>query len=139
MPAEVFEMDNVRLDLWLWSARFFKTRQLSAKAVTGGKVRLNDERAKPAKTVNIGDRIDIKRGPYRTRIVVQALNKKRGSATEAAVLYRETEDSIAEREKLAQQLRLQSQAVRYDPGKPSKRDRRAMRKLRQHANSSTEP
>jgi len=136
MVRESSETDNVRLDQWLWAARFFKTRQLSAKAISGGKVRLNGERAKPAKSVRINDRLEIKRGPYRTVVIVEALNTRRGSASQAKVLYHETEESITNRETLAGQLRVQSEAVRYDRGKPSKRDRREMEKLRHSANSS---
>jgi len=138
MSTERSEPDKLRLDQWLWTARFFKTRQLSAKAISGGKIRLNGERAKPAKAVHIGDQLEIKRGPYRTVVIIEALSTCRGSASQAKVLYHETEESITNRETLAGQLHMQSQAVQYDRGKPSKRDRRAMEKLRHSTNSSVE-
>lgn len=121
--------DKIRLDLWLWAARFYKTRQLCAAAVNGGKVRLNGERAKAAKPVHIGNEIEIRRGPYRTVVIVEAVSGKRGSASQAALLYQETEQSRARRETLAAQLRVQAQAVHYDRGRPSKSERRAMERL----------
>ncbi len=124
------ETGGVRLDHWLWAARFFKTRQLCSAAISGGKIRLNGKRTKPAKAVRLGDMLEIRRGPYTTIVVIEALSNKRGSATDAATLYTETEQSIAQRQALVAQLRVQAQAVQYDRGRPSKRDRRAMQRLR---------
>ena len=92
---------RVRLDKWLWAARFFKTRSLATEAVSGGKVHVNDARVKPARAVQIGDTLDIRRGPYTATVVVKALSERRGPASQAVTLYEETQDSIDKREQLA--------------------------------------
>lgn len=114
--------EPARLDKWLWAARFFKTRALAAEAVDGGKVHLNDERVKRAKSVKLGDEIRLRIGPYEHRVIVRGLSSRRGSATIAATLYEELEESRAAREALAAQRRLES--TTFDAGRPSKRDRR---------------
>jgi ribosome-associated heat shock protein Hsp15 len=85
--------EPLRLDKWLWAARFFKTRSLAAEAVAGGKVQLNSLRAKPSRTVRIGDEITVRRGPYESTVVVRDLGKQRGPASQAQQLYKETEES----------------------------------------------
>ena len=121
------ESDRVRLDKWLWAARFFKTRSLATEAIGGGKVEVNGERAKPAKALNLGDNIAIRLGPYRHVIVVRVLSEHRGPAAFAQTLYEETAESRAEREKLAAQLRIAPAAFVYeDKGRPTKRDRREL-------------
>ncbi len=119
----------VRLDKWLWAARFFKTRSIATQAVSGGKVHCNGKRVKPAKEVSVGDELRIHKGPYEFIIIVMGLNDKRRPAKEAILLYEETADSIAAREKIRegkQLLRLG--AEQFGPvKKPGKRDRRLIR------------
>ena len=115
---------SVRLDKWLWAARFFKTRQLAIEAVTAGHVELNGERAKPAKSVRPGDEVTIRKPPYEFLLVVMAVSEKRGAATIARTLFTETAESIAAREKLAAELRDMPAPV--FKGRPTKRDRRTL-------------
>jgi ribosome-associated heat shock protein Hsp15 len=116
---------RVRIDKWLWAARFFKTRSLATEAVDGGKVELNGERAKPAKLVKAGDEIRLRLGPYEHILIVRALAERRGPASVAQSLYEETEASRGAREALAAQLRLAPAAFVYeDKGRPTKKDRR---------------
>jgi ribosome-associated heat shock protein Hsp15 len=123
-------MAEIRLDKWLWAARFFKTRGLAADAVSGGKVHLNGARTKPAKSTRVGDEVEMRRGPYTTVVVVRALGDRRGPASEAQQLYEETEASRTARETLAAQLRTESATFTPHAGKPSKRDRREGVRLR---------
>jgi len=117
--------ETVRIDKWLWAARFFKTRSIASQAVTGGKVELNGERAKPAKHVQVGDTLRIRNGPYEHVVVVRALSEQRGPASVAQTLYEETAESRAEREKLSQQLRMAPARFVYEEGgRPTKKDRR---------------
>ncbi len=114
---------RTRLDRWLWAARFFKTRSLATEAINGGKVRVNQQRVKPARAVHIGDSLDIHRGWQHQTVVVMALSTRRGPATEAAQLYQETAESIAKREQEAEQRRIA--AVTPHPAKrPDKQGRR---------------
>ena len=122
-------MSSVRLDKWLWAARFFKTRSRAKTAIDGGHVRLNGTRAKVAKDVKCGDTLDIRRGQEDVTVRVEALSERRGGAAVAAVLYRETEESIAKREREAALLRAAGSKTSY--GRPSRRDRRRMEQLRQ--------
>ncbi len=128
MAGSELKQVNARLDRWLWAARFFKTRQLASEAVKGGKVRVNGGRAKPARTVAIGDELEIRRGAYTWAVRIDALSEKRGSATQAAGLYTETEASAIERERIAGEQRTLAAQIIYDREQPSSRDRRAMRK-----------
>jgi ribosome-associated heat shock protein Hsp15 len=119
--------DRVRLDKWLWAARFFKTRSQATEAVDGGKVEVNGARAKPAKDIRVGDELRIRLGPYEHRVVVRGLSDKRGSASLAHALYEETPESIAAREKLREDHRLApAMFVFEDKGRPTKKDRRAL-------------
>jgi ribosome-associated heat shock protein Hsp15 len=121
------DTDRMRLDKWLWAARFFKTRSIAVDAVESGKVSVNGTRAKPAKAIAPGDMLEIRTGKFRYEIEVLALSERRGPAPEAQKLYRETEDSRAQREALAAQLRALPQPT--FKGRPTKRDRRALEKL----------
>jgi ribosome-associated heat shock protein Hsp15 len=112
----------MRLDKWLWAARFFKTRTLAVEAVTGGRVSVNGERAKPAKELKIGDTLSIRRPPFEHVVVVKALSDKRGSATVAAALFEETEESRARRMVLAAEMKSLPQP-RFK-GRPTKKTRR---------------
>ena len=118
---------ELRLDKWLWAARFFKTRAAATAAIGGGKVHVNGQRVKPARTVRPGDRLEILRGEARYAVVVQALNDQRRPAAEAAGLYEETPESLAKREALAETRRLDRLARVETGSRPSKRDRRRLR------------
>ncbi|MHB9100868.1 MAG: RNA-binding S4 domain-containing protein [Sulfuricella sp.] len=114
---------KLRIDKWLWAARFFKTRSLAAEAVEGGKAHLNGVRVKPAKTVSIGDTLEIRIGPFQF-VVVCGLSPRRGPASEAAKLYQETGESRSAREALAAQLKAEAIHGEERQGRPTKRDRR---------------
>ena len=123
-------MDGVRIDRWLWAARFFKTRGAATEAVLGGRVHLNGSRAKPAKEVRAGDRLEITVADARREVVVQAVAERRGPASVASTLYEETPDSIARRERIAAERRL-ARPLGADLGmRPTKRDRRRLEALR---------
>jgi ribosome-associated heat shock protein Hsp15 len=124
--------EPVRIDKWLWAARLLKTRGLAADAVKGGRVHVNGERVKPSKDVRPGDRLSVV-FPQGRRVVVDVLAtaERRGPASEAAKLYRETAESVAERERLAAERRVAAPpAVTPGAGRPTKRDRRRMDALR---------
>ena len=117
--------DRVRIDKWLWAARFYKTRSLATEAVAGGKVEVNGERAKPAKTVKAGDEIRVRVGPYEHTLIVRALAERRGPASVAQALYEETEASREARQRLAAQLAAAPATFVYEEkGRPTKKDRR---------------
>lgn len=116
--------ESVRIDKWLWAARFFKTRSIATDAVEGGKIKLNGERPKPAKAVKVGDRLEVRSGPFTFAIAVLALSDKRGPATEAAKLYAESEESQAGRRVLADQLRADAGTNPLLRGRPTKKARR---------------
>jgi ribosome-associated heat shock protein Hsp15 len=124
------EDGRIRLDKWLWAARFFKTRALAAEAVEGGKVDLNGDRPKRARPVQVGDEIRIRLGPYEHTVTVRALSGRRGPASEAAGLYQETEASRTKREELAIQLKSLHAVFGPDKGRPSKKDRRDIQRLK---------
>ncbi|HBZ30339.1 MAG TPA: RNA-binding S4 domain-containing protein [Nitrosomonas nitrosa] len=123
------DVEKFRIDKWLHAARFFKTRSLAADAVERGKVQINGMRVKPSKTVATGDKLMIRIGPYQYEIEVLALSNKRSSATEAQKLYQETDESRKAREKLTEQIKVQSQQF-YTKGRPTKRDRREIERFR---------
>src|SRR5688572_19565637 len=117
--------DRVRIDKWLWAARFFKTRSLAADAIGGGKVSMGGTNVKAARMVQVGDEIRIRLGPYEHTVIVRALSDRRGPATVAATLYEETEASRSARAKLAEQLRMAPAAFVFEEkGRPTKKDRR---------------
>ncbi len=118
--------DTVRIDKWLWAARFFKTRSLATDAVDDGKVRLNGDRIKPARSVRIGDTLDIDNGATEWQIVVQNLSDMRGSATVAQTLYAETDASIVKRQKEADKKKYFREPGSTIKGRPTKRDRRQL-------------
>lgn len=117
-------VENVRIDKWLWAARFFKTRSLATDAVDSGKIRLNGDRVKPARSVKMGDTLAIDNGATEWEVVVTGLADVRGSATVAQALYQETEDSVRKREKEAEQRRFFREPGTTLKGRPTKRDRR---------------
>lgn len=122
--------EPVRLDKWLWAARFVKTRALAADAVAGGRVEVGGHKVKPGRDVKIGDVVRVRIGPFVHVVTVRALSGRRGPAAEAAKLYEEDPASRAEREKLHEQHRLAAQAFAYGEGKPTKKERRALDELR---------
>lgn len=121
--------ESVRIDKWLWAARFFKTRSLATDAVDSGKVRLNGDRVKPARSVKPGDTLEIDNGSTEWEVVVKDLADKRGSAAIAQTLYEETGRSIAEREKKAELRRFFREPGESIKGRPTKRDRRLIDKF----------
>ena len=121
---EIERDEQVRLDKWLWAARFFKTRSLAAEAVEGGKVHLNGSRTRPSRVVRAGDELKIRRGPYEWVVIVRGVSPKRGPASEAQLLYQETEESKRSRDALANELRFQGRIVSEIKGRPSKKARR---------------
>ena len=123
-------MSGIRIDKWLWAARFFKTRSLATDAVSGGKIRLNGAPTKPAHDVKIGDKLDVFNGETRWSVVIQALAEKRGSATEARLLYEETAESVAAREAEQARRKFEHEPATEIHGRPTKRDRRQMDRLR---------
>jgi ribosome-associated heat shock protein Hsp15 len=122
--------DKVRVEKWLWAARFFKTRALAAEAVEGGKVQLNGDRPKRARPLQAGDELRIRLGPYEHIVTVRALSDRRGPATQAAALYQETEASRSAREALAIQLKSLHSLFGPEKGRPTKKDRREIERLK---------
>lgn len=120
----------MRIDKWLWAARFFKTRSLAQQAVEGGRVRLNDSGIKPAHEVKIGDRLDIASGEQRWQIAVRGLNAQRRPADEARQLYEESDESRERRVQQAEMKKLAPSPEAERHGRPSKRDRRQIHRFR---------
>ena len=129
-PGETAKSTRVRLDKWLWAARFYKTRSLAKAAIDGGKVHLNDARVKTAKEVAPGDTLTITRGDSTQTVVVTALGERRGSATIAATLYTETSESIDTREAIRAQRRMERAGLTVPKGRPSKHDRRRLLEMK---------
>ena len=129
MP-ESHTSDKVRLDRWLWAARFFKTRSLAATAIDGGKVQLNGARVKRSAQVHAGDEVRVRKPPYEFVLEVLEPAEHRGSAAEAQQLYRETEQSLRTRETLREQMRLQPHVSFEGKGRPTKKDRRELDRFR---------
>jgi ribosome-associated heat shock protein Hsp15 len=115
---------RVRIDKWLWAARFYKTRSLSAEAVETGKVQVNGERVKPAKVLKPGDALTIRNGPYSWEITVLALGERRGSASEAIKLYSESDESRKAREEKLALVKIERQSNPFPGGRPTKKQRR---------------
>jgi ribosome-associated heat shock protein Hsp15 len=122
--------DRTRVDKWLWAARFYKTRSLAAEAIAGGKVQVNGERIKRAKPLQIGDEIRIRQGPYEYLVVVRELSSRRGPAAQASHMYEEKPESRAAREALALQLKAMHSAFVPEKGRPTKKDRREINRLK---------
>jgi ribosome-associated heat shock protein Hsp15 len=118
---------SVRIDKWLIASRFFKTRQVAIDAINAGRVCVNDERVKPAKTIKVGDELLVRKPPYEWRIVVMSVAEKRVSAKIAETFYRETEESLLARESLRKERKDLPPPV--FPGRPTKKDRRVIDKF----------
>ena len=121
--------EDIRIDKWLWAARFFKTRSVAAEAVAGGKVEINSSRAKPSRIVRVGDHLSVRRGPYEWTVVIKGVAKSRGPAAEAQFLYQETEESGRRREAVSAQLKLEHPPDFNLAGRPSKKDRREIQRF----------
>ena len=122
--------DGVRIDKWLWAARFFKTRSLATDAVDAGRVRLNGDRVKPARSIKVGDTLDIDNGATEWEVVVRDLSEVRGPAPVAQKLYEETVASIGKRQKEAERRALFREPSATIKGRPTKKDRRLLDKSR---------
>ncbi|MFM9900695.1 MAG: RNA-binding S4 domain-containing protein [Polaromonas sp.] len=123
-------MDRLRIDKWLWAARFYKTRSLAAEELDKGRVRVNDIEAKPSREVKVGDTLTLRQGPVTRTLVVRGISSQRGGAPAAQLLYEETAESLAAKALQAEQRRLgQEPATSQTQGRPTKRDRRNIEKL----------
>ncbi len=123
-------MDKLRIDKWLWAARFYKTRSLAGEEIDKGRVRINDVEAKPSREVKVGDVVVMRTGPVLRTITVLGISAQRGGAPAAALLYQETPESIAARALAAEQRRLGVEpATSQEHGRPTKRDRRDLEKV----------
>ena len=116
----------MRLDKWLWAARFFKTRSLAQQAIAAGRVKVNEERIKPAHDLKAGDSLSVRVGDYEWHLAVKALSERRGPAVQARLLYEETEASRAERQRLMDIRRFSPEPAKSIKGRPTKKDRREL-------------
>jgi ribosome-associated heat shock protein Hsp15 len=130
MPEPAPSEESLRLDKWLWAARFFKTRQLAVDAVKGGKVQVNGQRAKPGRAIGVGARIEIHKGGFSWDVEVLALSKQRRSASEAVLLYAEDEASRSRRQDLVRERRELGVGAGDATGRPTKRDRRLIQRFK---------
>ena len=122
--------DSMRIDKWLWAARFYKTRSLAVAAINGGKVHLNGSRIKPSRRLDTGDQLSIQKGPYRFLITVQRLSAQRRPAGEARTLYSESGESANERHELYRERKMQGHSARQRERRPDKHTRRKLRELK---------
>jgi ribosome-associated heat shock protein Hsp15 len=132
-------MSPVRIDRWLWAARFFKTRSLAKAAVEGGKVHVDGQRSKPAKTVRVGQTVEVRKGTVLMTVIVRDLAEQRGSAQIAQALYEETPESIEKREIMSSRRKMERAGLQVPSTKPSKKDRRDLRKLKDRSEHFTDP
>lgn len=123
-------MDQIRLDKWLWAARFYKTRSLAREMVEGGKVHYNGQRTKPSKMVEVGAILTLRQGSDQKTIKILAINGQRRSAQEAQLLYQETQESIDKREKIAEARKLNALTMPHPDRKPDKKERRNLIKFK---------
>jgi ribosome-associated heat shock protein Hsp15 len=124
--------DKIRLDKWLWAARFFKTRALAVDAITGGKVHVDGQRVKPSREARLGQKIEVRTGEVERTVIVRGLSSRRGPASEAALLYQETAESLAKREEYAARRREERHLFgerANGEGRPTKKDRRMIRRF----------
>jgi ribosome-associated heat shock protein Hsp15 len=121
---ETHKTDQVRVDKWLWATRFFKTRPLATEAIIGGKVHVNGQRAKPGKILHIGDELSIRRGRTLYVVIVRGLASRRGPASQASLLYDETDGSRQNREEITEQQKVCGALYVKQKGRPTKRNRR---------------
>jgi ribosome-associated heat shock protein Hsp15 len=122
-------MEKMRIDKWLWAARFYKTRTFAAEEIDKGRVQINGQDVKPARDVKAGDTLTLRQGPVLRVVVVKGLSMQRGAAPVAQLLYEETPESVANRLQAAEQRKLNNEpADSIEHGRPTKRDRRSMEK-----------
>jgi ribosome-associated heat shock protein Hsp15 len=131
MPLQQDNSGKVRLDKWLWAARFFKTRSMAKQAIDRGKVHCNGARSKSSREVEVGMILEIRQGWDERTVVVRALSDKRGGAPQAALLYKETPESISRRELEAEKRMAQRAMNPVTPGRPTKQDRRKIHRFKQ--------
>ncbi|MEX2353972.1 MAG: S4 domain-containing protein [Gammaproteobacteria bacterium] len=132
MPEKILtSTDSMRLDKWLWCARFYKTRQLAVDAIKAGKIKFEGKRVKPARTVHPGEIYSITRTPFTQTVIVRSLATQRRSATEAASLYEETPESLASSNILKEQLKAHNALYPQSRRRPTKRERRKLVRFRQ--------
>ncbi len=123
-------LESIRLDKWLWAARFFKTRTLSQDNIELGRVRVNDLRVKPSKEIKVGDKVEVFRGNERFIVIVKELSSKRGPASVAAQLYDETIESLRARERIKETMKLIPVPGADHKGRPTKREGRKLREFK---------
>jgi ribosome-associated heat shock protein Hsp15 len=128
--ANTSELKRVRLDKWLWAARFYKTRAIAKQAIDGGKVQLEGGRTKPSKEIEVGMQITLRQGHDEKTIIVSALSEQRRGASQAQLLYQETAESLSKRQQITEQRRAQPSHWQT-AGKPNKKDRRLIHKFKQ--------
>ena len=124
---------RVRIDKWLWAARFYKTRGLSAEAIDAGKIEVNGERSKRSRLVQAGDRIRIRSGPFEHIVLVRGVSERRGSASIAQALYEEEPESRKAREAMAAHVKAMNANTGYESGRPTKKDRRDIERVRRRS------
>ncbi|ROR08619.1 ribosome-associated heat shock protein Hsp15 [Erwinia sp. JUb26] len=122
--------EGIRLDKWLWAARFYKTRAAAREMIEGGKVHYNGQRSKPSKLVEVAAELTLRQGNDERTVVIQAVSDKRGPATEAQLLYRETEQSIEKREKVALARKMNALSMPHPDRRPDKKERRDLMKFK---------
>lgn len=123
---------TIRLDKWLWAARFFKTRNLARDAIDGGKVHVDGQRAKPSKIVSLGLKLSIRQGDTEKIVIVKALSELRGPAAAAVMLYEETPESVSKRDQLREQHKLMQSHSPSTPKRPNKKQRRQLMHFKQN-------
>lgn len=137
-PANAQQHASMRLDKWLWAARFYKTRALAVEEILKGRVQINGQPCKPARDIRCGDTIALRQGQMPRTVTVQALSAQRGPASIAQTLYAETAESLALRQALAEQRRFAPEpAHSLQQGRPTKRNRRQLQHARQHLHSES--
>ena len=125
-------VDAVRLDKWLWAARFYKSRTLAAAAIEAGRVLVADDRAKPARLIKVGERLKINREQERFELVVRGISEQRKSAPLARLLFEETPESLLARQTVAENRRFYSEPSKEIAGRPTKRNRRALERWKEN-------
>lgn len=131
-PQETEELTKVRIDKWLWAARFFKTRGLAQEAINGGKILLEKQRVKPSRDISVSANLEIKQGFDLKVIVVKALSETRKGASEAQALYEETAESLHSREEASALRKAASLATPKQEGRPNKKDRRNIHRFKEN-------